>query len=452
MPLLELKSVSVGYGHNCVLQNVDLTLEHGEIVTLLGANGAGKSTLAKSISGLLRIQAGRILMEGEPIDAMLPAERLRRGIAHVPEGRQIFAGMSVAENLELGAYASAKADYAARLESVWKLFPLLRDRMKDIAGNFSGGQQQMLAIARALMSKPRILLLDEPSLGVAPLLVAEIFRLIVALRAQGIAILLAEQNARQALSIADRGYVFENGKIALSGSSKALLNSADIAERYLGMGGAAEISETASEVLASRLRNVLFPAPSNVIPGDELNERTRNLQSKSVSMDSGEPRAAASGMTKAMTRATTDKAKGAGHGADPYRAEKGFFKRSLLCRDLLPRRRRAAVRDDRAALQDGGGGRERRHRHHREPCQQSAVGMMQPVSSLPGARARKQSGVVPAKRAERARAGTHNHHCLRCANPSQDCVCDGNSVVMGPRFRGDDERGGRSLRLQHCSQ
>jgi branched-chain amino acid transport system ATP-binding protein len=259
MPLLELKSVSVGYGHNCVLQNVDLTLEHGEIVTLLGANGAGKSTLAKSISGLLRIQAGRILLEGEPIEAMPPAERLRRGIAHVPEGRQIFAGMTVAENLELGAYASAKADHAARLESVWTLFPLLRDRMKDIAGNFSGGQQQMLAIARALMSKPRLLLLDEPSLGVAPLLVAEIFRFIVALRAQGIAILLAEQNARQALSIADRGYVFENGRIALSGSSKALLNSADIAERYLGMGGAAEISETASEELASRLRNVLFP-------------------------------------------------------------------------------------------------------------------------------------------------------------------------------------------------
>ena len=181
MPLLELKSVSVGYGRNRVLQNVNLTLEHGEIVTLLGGNGAGKSTLVKSISGLLRPEGGTILLDGEPIEALLPAERLRRGIAHVPEGRQIFAGMTVAENLELGAYASEANDHAERLEFVWTLFPILRERMKDIAGNFSGGQQQMLAIARGLMSKPRIFLLDEPSLGVAPLLVGEIFRLITAL-------------------------------------------------------------------------------------------------------------------------------------------------------------------------------------------------------------------------------------------------------------------------------
>jgi branched-chain amino acid transport system ATP-binding protein len=258
MPLLELKSASVGYGRNRVLQNIDLTLERGEIVTLLGANGAGKSTLAKSISGLLRLATGTILLEGEPIETMPPAERLRRGIAHVPEGRQIFAGMTVAENLKLGAYASPDADHAERLETVWALFPVLRDRMKDIAGNFSGGQQQMLAIARGLMSKPKILLLDEPSLGVAPLLVAEIFRLIVRLRAQGITILLAEQNARQALSIADRGYVFENGKIRLSGSSKDLLTSAEVAERYLGMGSATEVSASASDALASRLRNVIF--------------------------------------------------------------------------------------------------------------------------------------------------------------------------------------------------
>jgi branched-chain amino acid transport system ATP-binding protein len=259
MPLLELKAVSVGYGRNRILQNVNLTLERGEIVTLLGANGAGKSTLAKSISGLMRTEAGTILLDGEPIEALPPAERLRHGIAHVPEGRQIFAGMTVAENLALGAYASSEADHPERLQSVWTLFPILRERMNDVAGNFSGGQQQMLAIARGLMSKPKILLLDEPSLGVAPLLVSEIFRLIVSLRAQGITILLAEQNARQALSIADRGYVFENGKITLSGSSKDLLNSPDIAERYLGMGSATEVSEAAGAALAGKLRTVLFP-------------------------------------------------------------------------------------------------------------------------------------------------------------------------------------------------
>jgi len=257
MALLELRNVCVGYGRHRVLENVDLTLERGEIVTLLGANGAGKSTLAKAISGLLRVETGGILLEGEAVEALMPAERLRRGIAHVPEGRQIFAGMSVAENLELGAYASSETSYAAQLETVWTLFPVLRERMKDIAGNFSGGQQQMLAIARGLMSRPKILVLDEPSLGIAPLLVAEIFSLIERLRAQGITILLAEQNARQALSVADRGYVFENGKITLEGRATDLLNSQDIAERYLGMGGAAEASGSAGDALASRLRNVL---------------------------------------------------------------------------------------------------------------------------------------------------------------------------------------------------
>jgi branched-chain amino acid transport system ATP-binding protein len=260
MPLLELRSVSIGYGHHRVLEDINLTLERGEIVTLLGANGAGKSTVAKAVSGLLRPQAGSILLEGTRIEAMPPAERLRRGIAHVPEGRQIFAGMTVEENLELGAYAASQADYAAQLEAVWTLFPLLRQRMKDIAGNFSGGQQQMLAIARGLMAKPKILVLDEPSLGVAPLLVAEIFRLIVALREQGIAILLAEQNARQALSIADRGYVFENGRIMLSGPANDLLHSPEIAERYLGMSGATAASDPAGAALAAKLRGVLFPS------------------------------------------------------------------------------------------------------------------------------------------------------------------------------------------------
>ncbi|MDE2064246.1 MAG: ABC transporter ATP-binding protein [Bradyrhizobium sp.] len=258
MPLLELRSLAIGYGRHRVLEDINLTLERGEIVTLLGANGAGKSTLAKAVSGLLRPQAGQILLDGEAIEALPPAERLRRGIAHVPEGRQIFSGMTVAENLILGGYAVAETDAAAQLEAVWSLFPVLRERMNDIAGNFSGGQQQMLAIGRGLMAKPRILVLDEPSLGVAPLLVAEIFRLIVALRDQGITILLAEQNAKAALSIADRGYVFENGRITLSGAAKDLLNSREVAERYLGMSGTTETSEAAVAVLAAELRGVMF--------------------------------------------------------------------------------------------------------------------------------------------------------------------------------------------------
>lgn len=258
MPLLELQNISVGYAGSSVLQNVSLMLERGEIVTLVGANGAGKSTLVKSISGLLRLTSGDVVLNGESIGRLAPAERLRRGIAHVPEGRQIFAGMTVAENLDLGAYAASKSvKDDDRYAQVWSLFPILRERMNELAGNFSGGQQQMLAIARGLMSKPKILLLDEPSLGIAPLLVSEIFRLIGRLRDQGIAILLAEQNARQALSIADRGYVFENGEIVLAGPTSQLLASSEVAERYFGVGMATEISEAQSSRMAERLRECL---------------------------------------------------------------------------------------------------------------------------------------------------------------------------------------------------
>jgi branched-chain amino acid transport system ATP-binding protein len=261
MPLLETRTLSVGYSRNVILHGVDLTLERGEIVTLLGANGAGKSSLVKAISGLLRPLAGEILLDGAPIGALSPADRLRRGIAHVPEGRQIFGGMTVAENLDLGAYACTTADKSERLAQVCELFPILRDRMGDIAGNFSGGQQQMLAIARGLMSKPRILLLDEPSLGIAPLIVAEIFRLVVRLRNAGFAILLSEQNARQALTVADRGYVLENGQITLSGSSDRLLASKEVAERYLGVGAGAEVATAASVTLAAGLAQALSAGP-----------------------------------------------------------------------------------------------------------------------------------------------------------------------------------------------
>ncbi|SDR36151.1 amino acid/amide ABC transporter ATP-binding protein 2, HAAT family [Rhizobiales bacterium GAS113] len=259
MPLLELKGVAVGYAGATVLKNVALTLEPGEIVTLVGANGAGKSTLVKSISGLLRPVSGTILLDGEAIDNLPAAQRLRRGIAHVPEGRQVFAGMTVAENLALGAYLQRGEDgIATRLAEMCRLFPILGERLETTAGNFSGGQQQMLAIARGLMSKPRVLLLDEPSLGVAPLLVAEIFQLICRLRDQGLTILLAEQNARQALAIADRGYVFENGLITMSGAAQELLASPDIARRYLGTGSGMDVAASEAERMAGRLRDCVW--------------------------------------------------------------------------------------------------------------------------------------------------------------------------------------------------
>lgn len=260
MPLLELKTVSVGYVNVPVLQDVDIALDAGEIITLVGANGAGKSTLVKTISGVLRPMAGEVLLDGVAINRLSPAERLRRGIAHVPEGRQIFGGMTVAENLGLGAYtlSATPTEIARRVRDVCDLFPILGERMGETAGNFSGGQQQMLAIARGLMSKPRLLLLDEPSLGVAPLLVAEIFRLISRLRTQGLTVLLAEQNARQALAIADRGYVFENGAVTLSGSARELLASSEIAERYLGVGAATEVAEDETTRIAGRLRECVW--------------------------------------------------------------------------------------------------------------------------------------------------------------------------------------------------
>lgn len=259
MPLLELRQVSAGYSNTTVLKNIDITLEAGEIVTLVGSNGAGKSTTAKLISGILRPSKGEILLDGKPISSLTASDRLRLGIAHVPEGRQIFGGMTVADNLGLGAYASM-ADKSAtdqQLAFVCRLFPVLKERLGDTAGNFSGGQQQMLAIARGLMSKPRILVLDEPSLGVAPLLVAEIFRLIQSLKDEGITILLAEQNARQALAIADRGYVLEQSTITMSGSAGDLAASKDIAERYLGVGSAIEQGHDRSGQMATKLQALI---------------------------------------------------------------------------------------------------------------------------------------------------------------------------------------------------
>ncbi len=261
---LELQRLSAGYGGMDVIHDIDLTVRPREIVTLIGANGAGKSTLLKTISGLARSSGGTITFDGARIEASPIATRMRLGIVHVPEGRQIFSGLSVSENLELGAYIhrrrSNEAD--AQRAEVATRFPVLRERMLEVAGNLSGGQQQMLAIGRGLMSRPKLLMLDEPSLGLAPRLVTEIFDLIISLRDQGLAILLSEQNAQLSLAVADRGYVFENGRVALTGTGKELLQSKDVADRYLGIGTIHESSSPRlKDGISRRLRDLLRSAP-----------------------------------------------------------------------------------------------------------------------------------------------------------------------------------------------
>ena len=259
---LELRGLAEGYDGNAVVRGIDLRVGANEIVALVGANGAGKSTLVKAISGLLEPQAGELRFHGRPIGRLSPRERVRLGIVHVPEGRQVFAGLSIAENLRLGAWSRrgqlGAAAVEAEMRRVCEHFPMLLERLEEPAGTLSGGQQQMLAIARGLMAKPRLLLLDEPSLGLAPLVVTEIFRLVQALRAQGIAILLSEQNARLSLRIADRGYVIETGRVALEGRGEELLRSPEVAERYLGVGKTLGDGPGArNDALAGRLRTLL---------------------------------------------------------------------------------------------------------------------------------------------------------------------------------------------------
>jgi branched-chain amino acid transport system ATP-binding protein len=236
--MLEVHGLSAGYSGRPVIHGMDLEVRAGEIVALVGANGAGKSTLARTLSGLLPMLGGTISFCGQEITRASPAERVRAGLIQVPEGRQVFATLTVEQNIEFGGYLrrrdETEKEREARLEAIRARFPVLRERAGTLAGNLSGGQQQMLAIARALAGRPRLLVLDEPSLGLSPVLVAEVFALIKGLREQGLAILLSEQNARMSLAIADRGYVIENGRVALSGNAADLMRSADIASRYLG--------------------------------------------------------------------------------------------------------------------------------------------------------------------------------------------------------------------------
>jgi branched-chain amino acid transport system ATP-binding protein len=234
--VLSLEGVVVGYGAVEALHGLSLEVKAGEIVTLIGANGAGKTTTLRTISGLLPPRAGRVVLDGVPLSGVPPHAIVRRGVAHVPEGRRIFTGLTVRENLEMGAYVVRDRRAAqARLERVFALFPRLRERVGQPGGTLSGGEQQMLAIGRALMAGPRLLLLDEPSLGLAPLLVQEIFREIARInREDGTTILLVEQNAHMALSLASRGYVLETGRIVLADDASRLAANPDVREAYLG--------------------------------------------------------------------------------------------------------------------------------------------------------------------------------------------------------------------------
>jgi branched-chain amino acid transport system ATP-binding protein len=256
--MLQLTAIEGGYRDLVVLRGIDLEVRTGEIVALIGANGAGKTTLARTIAGLLPVRRGEIRLFEQSVNRLPAWTRIRLGMAHAPEGRQIVAGLTVADNLRLGAYAlrrqRGESWVGRRIAAVCELFPPLRERLDEPGGNLSGGQQQMLAIARALMTEPKLLVLDEPSLGLAPALVSEIFRLIGRLRAAGIAVLLAEQNAQMTLAIADRAYVIEMGRVALQGSGRELLGRSDVAERYLGVGAAsASARGAAAEERHSRM-------------------------------------------------------------------------------------------------------------------------------------------------------------------------------------------------------
>ncbi|HEX7439334.1 MAG TPA: ABC transporter ATP-binding protein [Caldimonas sp.] len=234
-PLLEVSGLAVAYGHVEALQGIDFRIDAGEIRTLVGANGAGKSTTLLALSGLIAPRAGTIHFDGEDITRMAPHRIVERGLIHVAEGRAILTTLTVRENLELGAYRRRdKAAVASDLERVLSLFPRLKERIDGVAGNLSGGEQQMLAISRAMLAKPRLLLLDEPSMGLAPIVVQDIFRTLRTIHAEGLTIFLVEQNVRQALKLASHGYVIENGRIVLDGASTQLLNDPKVVAAYLG--------------------------------------------------------------------------------------------------------------------------------------------------------------------------------------------------------------------------
>jgi branched-chain amino acid transport system ATP-binding protein len=233
--MLELNYINVFYGAIHALKNVSLNIEEGEVVTLIGANGAGKSTTLKAISGMQKPSSGEIKLNGKDISSLSATDIVKLGISHVPEGRRVFSKMSVMENLEMGAYIrNDKAEIKKDFEKVFSLFPRLLERKEQMAGTLSGGEQQMLAMGRALMSRPKLLLLDEPSMGLAPIIVKEIFTIIKDINATGTTVLLVEQNAFMALNAADRAYIIRNGEIDMQGNAKDLLQDEKVKKAYLG--------------------------------------------------------------------------------------------------------------------------------------------------------------------------------------------------------------------------
>ena len=233
--LLSVKNLDVYYGPIRAIRDINFEVNEGEIVTLIGANGAGKSTILKTVSGLLRPKSGCIHFLGQDIAKIEPHVLVKRGLAHVPEGRRIFLQLTVEENLDMGGYTINQEDIKARLDLTYSHFPILKDRRHQIAGTLSGGEQQMLAIGRALMIRPKLMMFDEPSMGLAPIIVQQIFFLIKALNEEGTTILLVEQNANMALSLADRGYVLETGRIVLAANAEDLRNNENVRTAYLGV-------------------------------------------------------------------------------------------------------------------------------------------------------------------------------------------------------------------------
>ena len=237
MPMLSVRELEAGYGPIRALDGVSLEVDEGELVAIIGANGAGKTTLLMAISGVVPVRSGMVEFRGQSITGLPTHEIVRLGIGHAPEGRRIFPRLSVRENLQLGGFTQPdRAQLQRDIDEACDLFPVLGDRMAQMGGTLSGGEQQMLALARALVGRPKLLLLDEPSLGLAPLIVARIFEVIAALAARGIAVVLVEQNARAALKLADRGYVLETGRITLSGTGAQLASDRRVREAYLGEG------------------------------------------------------------------------------------------------------------------------------------------------------------------------------------------------------------------------